>query len=186
MRPHLVIYLDLPVNLVQQRIKERKIPYEINSKALTSEYLATMEQFYKQDYLKNIGKHAELLVYDWSQGGDVEVIVEDIERIDFDHFDKYDEKMEDWRLEMEEDWAVQRSLYADKKAELMQYMCVPRFDVPELIVEADDIKMTDDVIDERAKGFKYDVGYNTDMGDTGILFKTHMLNRHTLPLIERK
>lgn len=55
-------------------------------------------------------KHAELLVYDWSQGGDVEVVVEDIERINFDRFDKHDEKMEDWRLDDEEDWAIARNL----------------------------------------------------------------------------
>lgn len=40
-----------------------------------------MEQVYKQQYLKDISQHAELLVYDWSEPGETEVIVEDIERI---------------------------------------------------------------------------------------------------------
>jgi NADH dehydrogenase (ubiquinone) 1 alpha subcomplex subunit 10 len=55
MKPHLVIYLDIPVPLVQQRIKERNIPYEVNSKVFTPEYLSDMEYFYKQHFLKQIG-----------------------------------------------------------------------------------------------------------------------------------
>jgi hypothetical protein len=38
----------------------------------------------------------------------VEVVVEDIERIDFDNFDKYDPKMKDWRLPSEWDWNTAR------------------------------------------------------------------------------
>jgi NADH dehydrogenase (ubiquinone) 1 alpha subcomplex subunit 10 len=52
--------------------------------------------------------HAELLIYDWSNYGDVEVVVEDIERINFDSFDKYDPKMKDWRLPSEWDWNTAR------------------------------------------------------------------------------
>lgn len=52
--------------------------------------------------------HAELLIYDWSNYGDVEVVVEDIERIDFDSFDKYDPKMKDWRMPNEWAWNTAR------------------------------------------------------------------------------
>jgi NADH dehydrogenase (ubiquinone) 1 alpha subcomplex subunit 10 len=38
----------------------------------------------------------------------VEVVVEDIERIDFDRFDKYDLKLKDWRLPSEWDWNTAR------------------------------------------------------------------------------
>ena len=54
MRPHLVIYLDIPVSVVQQRIKARNLPYEVNSKVFSAEYLNNMEYFYKQRYLKEI------------------------------------------------------------------------------------------------------------------------------------
>lgn len=40
-----------------------------------------MDRVYKQQYLKDISISSELLVYDWSTGGDAEVVVEDIERI---------------------------------------------------------------------------------------------------------
>lgn len=81
MKPHLVIYLDVPVETVKQRIKERNIDYEVNSKALTDKYLQDIDTVYKQKFLKDVSIASELLVYDWSSGGETEVVVEDIERI---------------------------------------------------------------------------------------------------------
>lgn len=53
MRPHVVIYLDVPVPLVQERIKARNISWEVNGKALTTSYLESLEKHYKQ-YLKEL------------------------------------------------------------------------------------------------------------------------------------
>lgn len=50
-------------------------------------------------------KHSEVLVYDWSEGGDPEVIVEDLERIDFDNYDYNDPKIADWSYSREQYWA---------------------------------------------------------------------------------
>lgn len=54
LRPHLVIYLDVPVAKVQENIQRRNIASEVKSSALTKEYLTAMERFYKQKYLKDI------------------------------------------------------------------------------------------------------------------------------------
>lgn len=54
LRPHLAIYLDVPVPKVLKNIKKRGISYEMNSPVLTSEYLSVMEKQYKQHYLKDI------------------------------------------------------------------------------------------------------------------------------------
>lgn len=59
----------------------------------------------------SVSKHSELLVYDWSEEGDPEVVVEDIERIDFDKYDSQDPKMKDWKQYSEEDWAILRNRY---------------------------------------------------------------------------
>ena len=54
MRPHLVVYLDIPVDVALQRIKERGLTHEVNSTALTPEFMSHMEQVYKQQYLKQM------------------------------------------------------------------------------------------------------------------------------------
>lgn len=92
LRPHLVIYLDVPVNEIQKRVAERNIWYEKGSKIMDPKYLNQIEYFYKEKFLPDISIHAETLVYDWSKYGDAEVIVEDIERIDFDKYGKHDKK----------------------------------------------------------------------------------------------
>ena len=82
LKPHLVIYLDVPVPQVKQNIKKRNNPIEAASPVFkTDKFLNDMERNYKQDFLKEVSEHAELLVYDWSNGGEVELVIEDIERI---------------------------------------------------------------------------------------------------------
>lgn len=50
-RPHLIIYLDVPVNDTIQNIKKRNIPHEVNSKALTSEFHHQMALQYRNFYI---------------------------------------------------------------------------------------------------------------------------------------
>lgn len=51
-------------------------------------------------------------MYDWTEEGDIDVILEDIERIDFDKYVGHDKKLEDWRILQEEDFANLRHTYA--------------------------------------------------------------------------
>ncbi|XP_023168565.2 NADH dehydrogenase [ubiquinone] 1 alpha subcomplex subunit 10, mitochondrial [Drosophila hydei] len=175
LKPHLVIYLDVPVDVVQKQIKARNIEHEVKSKALTDSYLSDLEVLYKQQYLKEIAGHAELLIYDWSAGGETEVVVEDIERINFEQHetDPHNKKMLDWRFPLESEWCEARIKYCNEKPELMSYFNVPRYDVPELLRSADDGKVWRDVW-FNAPGMKFRPGYNADVGDTGLLTKTKL------------
>ncbi|CAK1590950.1 unnamed protein product [Parnassius mnemosyne] len=147
MRPHLVIYLDVPVPKVMEAIKCRNLEHEVNGKALTPEFLTEVERQYKTKYLRDISTHAELLVYDWSGGGEVEVVVEDIERLNFEQYTEREEpKMKDWRIPREAEWADQRKLYTNSKHYLMNLFGIPRLDVPELITSAEDAYAREQVI----------------------------------------
>ncbi|CRK98059.1 CLUMA_CG011428, isoform A [Clunio marinus] len=170
LKPHLIVYLDVPVSKVKENIKKRGVDYEVKSKVFTDAYLNDLESFYKQRYLKEITQHSELLVYDWSNGGETEVVVEDIERIDFDRYDQHDPKLKDWRLGNDWEWCEMRMRFTNEKGELMNFFNVPRFDVPELTIEAEDSKIYEEIWDN-APGNRYLKGYNKEMGDTGILFK---------------
>jgi len=170
MRPHLAIYLDMPVPKVLEKVKQRGRPHEQNSKALSPSFLTSLEENYKRSYLKEISIHAELLVYDWSDGGDVEVVVEDVERIDFDKYGHRDEKMKDWVMFKEQMWSDKRMEYTEKKADLMALFNVPRFDCPELIMSGMEHKKFLEVW-WKAPGMRYSKGYNPSLGDKNILFK---------------
>ncbi|KAL3266135.1 hypothetical protein HHI36_010320 [Cryptolaemus montrouzieri] len=185
LRPHLLIYLDVSVPQIQANIQKRALSYEVKSPALTKEYLTEIEKQYKQNYLKEMSKHSELLIYDWSDGGDPEVVVEDIERIDFDNYDAQDVKMKDWDHYNEEDWAALRRKYCNTKDNLLNLTNVPAFDVPELVIDAEDADVMHHVLNN-APGNEYDLGFNSRMGDKNLLLKVKGTYLQTLPLRERR
>ncbi|XP_068250731.1 NADH dehydrogenase [ubiquinone] 1 alpha subcomplex subunit 10, mitochondrial [Palaemon carinicauda] len=169
MRPHLVVYLDVPVDVTLKKIQARGLPQEINSSVLSAEFLSQMELQYKQKFLREMNNHAQILVYDWSEEGDPEVVVEDIERVNFE-FDRNDPKMADWKLQDEWAWCGKRMEYTKYRHYFMKWLTVPDFSVEELIIPAGDHKQYMDVL-LSAPGEKYEVGFNADMGDQFILTK---------------
>jgi len=98
---------------LQEKIKKRGIPYEVNSKVLTSEYLQDIENIYKLDYLKNIITHSHVLIYDWTNEGDITSMVEDIEQLNFD-YEKSEKKMSDWRFENVQALRTKRQHYENR------------------------------------------------------------------------
>lgn len=172
LRPHLIIYLDIPCEKVQANIKKRNIDYEVQSKAFIPRYLQSMDYFYKQCFLKKLQKHTPILVYDWSEGGDTEILLDDVEAVDYPGFEDtpYNKKMEDWRFNLESDWSEQRIKFCNDKSSLLNYINIPRFDVPELLVDYATAKYLKDVW-YSAPGMEYAKGYNEKYGDKGVLFK---------------
>lgn len=65
--------------------------------------------------------------------------------LDFDRFDKHDPKLKDWRKANEWEWCTARMQFTQNKYMLMQYFNVPIYDVPELLVDPDDVKKWRDV-----------------------------------------
>ncbi|EFX67986.1 hypothetical protein DAPPUDRAFT_231763 [Daphnia pulex] len=169
-RPHLVIYLDVPVDETRRRIEARNLPNEKDSMLTTPAYLQALVDSYKKDYLKDISTHAEVLVYDWSKVADPEIVVEDIERIDFDQYTVYDEKMKDWRRINEWDWNNSRQEFTHSQHYLMAHLNVPPIQCNEILIGAGDNKVRAGVMDE-TPGCKFAKGFNPEMGDKGILFK---------------
>lgn len=172
LRPHLIIYLDIALEKVKAKIKERNISYEVESQAFCDRYLQSMDYFYKQCYLKKLQSHTPILVYDWSEGGDTEILLDDVEAVDYPGFEEipYNKKIEDWRFNLESDWNEQRIKFCNDKSTLMNYINIPRFDVPELLIDYSDAKYLKDVW-YSAPGMEYAKGYNQKLGDKGILFK---------------
>lgn len=53
LHPHAVVYLDAPVSKVLDLAKKRNLPHEVNSKAMNSIFLETMENELKFKFLSN-------------------------------------------------------------------------------------------------------------------------------------
>ncbi|KAJ1528581.1 hypothetical protein ONE63_006984 [Megalurothrips usitatus] len=161
-RPHLIIYLDVPVNIVQQRIKERNRPWEVNSPVLTEKYLSAIEKHYKLRFLRDMSARSEILMYDWSNFGDVEVVVEDIERINLD-IRQYDEKFEDWKTYHDREYGYWRADYSNNKDQLLTW-AEPGYILPEMMLTNDEGEILFKAL-EQIPGGKYEHGYEPKLGD---------------------
>jgi len=119
LRPNLIIHLDAPTDVIQSKIRERSKtthPWEANSPVWeNTDYIEhCYGQLLKKQYLKTASESSMVLSYDWSDGGDVEVVIEDIERLNMDYHDKYDKQQKDWRLLTEDGFASKRQAYTNK------------------------------------------------------------------------
>ena len=103
LRPHMVIYLDCATDTLLKRIKDRNAYHEQGAKILNKEWLDTIETVYKTQYLPETSRHAELIVYDWNKFGDLDLVIEDLEKVELDHYHgiRAGEKLEDWRITQE-------------------------------------------------------------------------------------
>ncbi|MCL4123425.1 UNVERIFIED_CONTAM: hypothetical protein GTU68_008512 [Idotea baltica] len=171
MRPHLVVYLDTPVDIVRKNLAKRNTPGEVNSPVHTTEVLKMFEDIYKQKFLKTISSHAELLVYDWSSEVDLEILVEDIERLNLDDYTQHDPKMADWRLVDEWAWCGRRMDYTKNRRNLEIWAeNIPYYDCPEILVSGQE-RLDWLKVFEASPGNKWAAGYNSEMGDANVMFK---------------
>jgi len=169
LRPNLIVYLDAPVDVVQAKIRERSNtthPWEKNSPVFeNTDYLKLLyEDYFKGEYIKEASISSRVLMYDWSEGGDTEVVVEDIERLNMDYFDKYDKQQMDWRMFKEDEYSKFR-IDVTYRNRLIMNQHVD-------YLEADKIQQTvEEAMEKMFHSFKvpgsmYKFGYNEELGDS--------------------
>lgn len=98
-RPNVIVYLDAPLETVQRNIKARGNEWDKDSPVwFNNEYLSAIYNEYRTNYLKDMQQYCRVVVYDWSQGGDLEVVVEDIEKMELDWLPLYSDDQAEWRF----------------------------------------------------------------------------------------
>ncbi|VDN91166.1 unnamed protein product [Brugia pahangi] len=130
--PHLVIYLDVPVDKCLQNIYQQGNADKIA--IIDQIYLQTIEDSYK-DALKEFRKHSEILVYDWTVPGNVDNVVEDIEDMDFDFFEHHrSDVFGTWENGKNElDYSIARNFVTDKReAHALAFLGLPDHECGEL------------------------------------------------------
>jgi len=155
--PHLAIYVDLPAEEVQKKLKQSGKSYLQN---VPLAYLKSIEDCYKKSFLPHISKESELLAYDAAQAQDVERVAEDIEYLKFEKGP--------WLEQDDVTYHHMRMLVEDKQ-KVATLTHIPRF-LPEITIGAHEY-------DEKyyayksLPGKKYAPGYNADVGDKYIWLK---------------
>uniref|UniRef100_A0A1A8G017 NADH dehydrogenase [ubiquinone] 1 alpha subcomplex subunit 10, mitochondrial n=1 Tax=Nothobranchius korthausae TaxID=1143690 RepID=A0A1A8G017_9TELE len=155
--PHLVIYLDLPAEEVQNKLRESGKPYLQN---VPLQYLKNIEDSYKKSFLPEIRETSELLIFDATEDVDVERVAEDIEYLKFDKGP--------WVEQNDVSYHHMRMLVQDKHG-VSSLTQIPKF-LPEITVGALDYDQKFYAY-KSLPGKKYAPGYNEDVGDKNIWLK---------------
>jgi len=177
-RPHVTVYLDAPVDTVMKNIKARGNPWDKDSPVWTNKrYLSDIYNEMKRRYLLNFQKHSHVLVYDWSTPGELDIVVDDIEKLECDWTDEYDELMRDWTVSRtEKAYRIKREMYCrqDQRVWLQTYALDTQkwMDSPNIWYGPDDYWQFLDVL-RNIKSERFSPGYNEYMGDKNlsIMFK---------------
>ncbi|XP_017265613.1 NADH dehydrogenase [ubiquinone] 1 alpha subcomplex subunit 10, mitochondrial [Kryptolebias marmoratus] len=155
--PHLVIYVDVPAEDVQRKLKQSGKSYLQN---VPLQYLKSIEDSYKKSFLPSIRETSEVLAYDAVQAQDVEKVTEDIENLKFEKGP--------WRDQGDVDFHHMRVLAGnkDRVAALTQ---IPVF-LPEITIGSHDYDQKYHAY-KLLPGKKFAPGYNEDVGDKYIWLK---------------
>ncbi|XP_002739202.1 NADH dehydrogenase [ubiquinone] 1 alpha subcomplex subunit 10, mitochondrial-like [Saccoglossus kowalevskii] len=153
--PHLVIYLDAPLDVVKKRIKERGIPYE---QTIDDSYLESIDRAYTKQFLPEIGESSEILHYDWTNFGEIERVLEDIDMLKYEKSpwnDQDDVSLHHYRV------FFNNKFHVVAKTIMAKYL-------PELTVGALEF---DEIRQEYLElpGMRYQKGYNKEDGN--LIFK---------------
>lgn len=123
-----------------------------------------------------------MLVYDWSDGGDTEVVVEDIENLEMDLIEKYSEQQCDWRFNHEGGASYHRYLFTNFRHvyKKLQTFYVKDFASKNILAGTpeDHIAMRD--VFRWIKSEAYNSGANPLMGDGG--WKLQLFRYRPVPL----
>jgi len=170
LRPHLIVYLDAPSDVVMRNIKARGNAWDKDSPVWTNKrYLNDIYNEKKRRHLMKQQKHSHVLVYDWSSPGETDLVVDDIEKIELDYTDEYDDLLRDWtRNRSEQKHMVLRHRYCNsaQRANLLNTIdhLEENREADHLFFTPDEIWNLGDVMNY-IKGDRFGVGCNSEMGD---------------------
>jgi len=174
LRPHVVVYLDASVDAVMKNVKERNNPWDKDSPVwFNKRYLNDIYNEKKRRYLMDKQRHSHVLVYDWATPGDLDVVVDDLEKLELDYTEEYDSIGRDWTARRSEKRACEtREWYC--RADHRRYMeslimdSELFLDCPQLFYDVEDAHRLQAVL-KNIKSERWAPGVNPYMGDKNIM-----------------
>lgn len=131
-----------------------------------------------KNFLRDVQRWSRTLVYDWSDGGDAEVVVEDIENTELDMIEIYDDQQKEWRFHDEQGAAFQRNRYTNHKRvyEKMATFRVLEMEFNDILLPTvEDTNAMEDVY-RFLPSQAYSVGANAHLGDDTSMLTLFGLN----------
>ncbi|CAH8602518.1 unnamed protein product [Heterobilharzia americana] len=145
-KPHIMIYIKAPIKQIRERIKKRNIPWEMNARNLTDDFLNAYEDILGNYYMDNMDRYSYILPVDGSatnvyDDDDIYIIAENACKIDLsgDRLLRDDLKIIEWRRGLKFGMSIKNNRLAFSSANLkfarvfnaVEYP----LDIPELVYD---------------------------------------------------
>merc|ERR1712179_513822 len=178
LRPNLIIYLDAHSKTVMKNIAAKGDEWNKNSPVWTNKsYLDYIYTNFKKEYLKKAMRHSLVSVYDWNEPGDVDLVIEDIEKLNFDFYDRVDDQQSDWANKNEKDWQAIRMELTDFNSlgKRLDFGDISMKHIDEIAFsEAECVNAS--WVHASVEGDRYDKGWSPKMGDKNVFFKCQLFD----------
>ncbi|CAH8867189.1 unnamed protein product [Trichobilharzia szidati] len=103
-KPHILVYIKAPISQIRERIKKRNIPWEVNARNLTDDFLNAYEDILGKYYLDHMNRYCYVLTVDGSSTNvydddDIRIIAQNATEFDLsgDHLLRDNYKILEWR-----------------------------------------------------------------------------------------
>lgn len=166
LKPHITIYLDAPINVLMDRIRQRNNPTEMKSKIINEEYLQAIKWAFEHRFLDKMRTSGEVLEIDWSEVADdtdMEVIAEEMQHLTLERENNEDLRFKDWATLTEDMLCYYRRAY-NAQQQLENLFCRPMpWDCPEVMYNSDDFDILNTVYNEHP-AIAYRAGWAPELG----------------------
>jgi NADH dehydrogenase (ubiquinone) 1 alpha subcomplex subunit 10 len=163
--PHLIIYLDNPIDKVKENIQKRGTSWEVNSPVITDEFLHAMEDAYKNVYLSEMKKHSEIMMVDLSeeQEPDFDYLSEELEKLNLDEAPlEHPKRFKSWQKPNRELNFMRNDVCIKNQKEIKKIFMFDRpLECPELLLLGPDWQAYDDIVNADPR-ICYDKNYQPD------------------------
>lgn len=165
LKPHMTVYLDAPVSVCLERIKQRNNPHELGSKIISEKYLKAISDVYNERFLPKMRKSGEVVEIDWTEKAseaDMDVIAEELQTYTLEPADSEDVKFDDWSRLGEDDWRAVRTFLHSRELQERQFILPEPWDCPEVMLPDHDLALYHRVVQDHP-AFYYDKGWAPEL-----------------------
>jgi len=166
LKPHLCIYLDVPIDIVKERLQARGNELELQSPAINDKFLQAIDDGYKNSFIPRMRRSGEVLEVDWSEVADdldLDAIATEMALMRYDTEDSEDPKFQDWYKKSEDRLSWHRRRFAAPEFIMRCFGREYPLECPEIVYDPEDFKEMNKVFYEHP-AYKYLPGTATEFG----------------------
>jgi len=149
LQPHLSIYLDVPLDIVRERLIARGNESELQSPAISDKFLQSIDDIYKNKFIPRMRSTGEVLEVDWADVADdldMDAIATEMAMLTYDSQDVEDPKFQDWYKVSEDRMSWYRRRFGSNEFMMKYFARAYPTECPEICYDVEDYPIQNKIV----------------------------------------